>query len=222
MTRGSRPRDQGTHSIVMDGDVIRTPRLTLRPWRVDDAAAALTIFGDGEITRWMAPALDTVPTLTDMQALLARWRAEAKSLDVPQGRWAIVETATGQLVGGAALLLLPPYRVDLEVAWHLAKDHWGRGYATEAGHAVAHQAFQRGEDEIFAVVRPNNTRAAATAQRVGMEWVGETNKYYDLRLNVYRLRSGDLDAAPLASGAAGQGREQDDPPGDTGGHPADE
>jgi hypothetical protein len=26
-----------------------------------------------------------------------------------------------------------------------------------------------------------------------MEWVGETEKYYDLRLQVFRLRKGDLD-----------------------------
>jgi len=27
-----------------------------------------------------------------------------------------------------------------------------------------------------------------------MEWVGETEKYYDLRLQVYRLRKGEIDA----------------------------
>ncbi len=27
-----------------------------------------------------------------------------------------------------------------------------------------------------------------------MAWVGETEKYYDLRLQVYRLRKADLDA----------------------------
>jgi hypothetical protein len=27
-----------------------------------------------------------------------------------------------------------------------------------------------------------------------MEWVGETTKYYDLTLQVFRLRKGDLDA----------------------------
>jgi hypothetical protein len=31
-----------------------------------------------------------------------------------------------------------------------------------------------------------------------MEWVGETDKYYGLTLQVYRLREGDLDVAPLA------------------------
>ena len=28
-----------------------------------------------------------------------------------------------------------------------------------------------------------------------MEWVGETDKYYDLRLQVFRLRKGDFDVS---------------------------
>jgi hypothetical protein len=30
-----------------------------------------------------------------------------------------------------------------------------------------------------------------------MEWVGETEKYYNLRLQVFRLRKGDLDTSAL-------------------------
>jgi len=41
-------------------------------------------------------------------------------------------------------------------------------------------------------VRPANTRAMATVRRIGMEWVGETEKYHGLRLQEYRLRPGDL------------------------------
>jgi hypothetical protein len=33
-----------------------------------------------------------------------------------------------------------------------------------------------------------------------MEWVGETSKYYGLRLNVYRLRSGDFDVEATSRG----------------------
>jgi hypothetical protein len=47
------------------------------------------------------------------------------------------------------------------------------------------------------VSRPINSRAEATARRIGMEWVGETDKYYGLRLQVFRLRPGDLDAPIL-------------------------
>jgi hypothetical protein len=35
-------------------------------------------------------------------------------------------------------------------------------------------------------------RAIATAEWVGMEWVGETEKYYGLRLQVYSIRHGDI------------------------------
>ena len=45
-------------------------------------------------------------------------------------------------------------------------------------------------------MRPGNSRAAATARRNGMSWVGETDKYYGLTLQVYRLRPADLDRPP--------------------------
>jgi RimJ/RimL family protein N-acetyltransferase len=54
-------------------------------------------------------------------------------------------------------------------------------------------AFEAGSvDELFAVARPHNKRAIAAATRLGMEWVGETDKYYDLNLQVYRLRAADF------------------------------
>jgi hypothetical protein len=54
---------------------------------------------------------------------------------------------------------------------------------------------RQGAGEVFAVVRPANKRAEATVRRIGMDWVGETGKYYDLRLQVFRLRPADLDSA---------------------------
>ena len=92
-----------------------------------------------------------------------------------------------------AMLPLPPGCTDLEIGWQLTPAAWGHGYGAEAGHAVAHQAFAKGVSEVFAVVRPGNTRGAATARRVGMEWVGETDKYYGLTMQVYRLAAPDLD-----------------------------
>jgi hypothetical protein len=36
----------------------------------------------------------------------------------------------------------------------------------------------------------------APAERIGMERIGETDKYYDLHLRVYRVRPADLDRPP--------------------------
>lgn len=184
-----------THGVIVEESRIHTPRLTLRPWTLQDAPAALTIYGAADVSRWLAPAMQQVPDISAMEKILEQWISECEGRDLPEGRWAIELRETGELVGGVTLLPMPPYLGDLEIAWQLAPDAWGRGLAAEAGHAVAHQAFEsRGLiDELFAVVRPDNTRGAATAESVGMEWVGETDKYYDLRLQVYRLRKADLD-----------------------------
>jgi RimJ/RimL family protein N-acetyltransferase len=185
------PTEAGGHVVTVEGDVISTPRLRIRPWSPDDAEAALAVYGTDDVARWLSPAMGRVPDATAMRDLLSRWAEE--ELEAPQGRWAVELTGSGELVGGVGVLPLPPEGDDLEVVWQLAPQAWGAGYAAEAGHAVAHHAFESGVEELFAVVRTQNGRGAATAQRVGMEWVGETEKYYDLRLQVYRLRKGELD-----------------------------
>ena len=186
------------HTVTVDrtgaGPTIRSARLTLRPWAAADAEAALGVYGVDDVARWLSPAMDRVPDLASMRSLLDEWATEVAGLAAPQGRWAVELAETGELVGGVAVLPLPPDGEDLEVAWQLAPHAWGRGLAAEAGHAVAHHAFTSGVDELFAVVRDRNARGAATAQRVGMEWVGETDKYYDLNLQVYRVRASEFSA----------------------------
>jgi RimJ/RimL family protein N-acetyltransferase len=169
-----------------------TPRLILRPWRLEDAEPALGIYGETGVARWLNPAMDRVPDLAAMRLVLQQWIAEDARMIPPTGRWAIEHKDDERLVGGAVLLLLPPFKEDLEMGWELHPREWGRGYATEAGRALAGWAFDGGVDEIMAVARPGNTRAVATARRIGMDWVGETEKYYDLRLQVFRLRAGDF------------------------------
>ena len=174
-------------------DVLTTDRLTLRPWREEDAEAALRIFGDEEVARWLSPAMARVADAAAMGVVLQQWILEDDRTPAPAGRWAIERSADRRVVGGVSLLPLPPGGEDLEIGLQLAPDAWGQGLAAEAGHRIAEHALaQDGVEEVFAVVRPNNARAAAMARRIGMDWVGETEKYYGLRLDVYRLRSGDL------------------------------
>jgi RimJ/RimL family protein N-acetyltransferase len=172
---------------------LTTERLVLRPWRADDAESALGIYGAAAVGRWLSPAMDRVRDVSAMRLLLQQWDAEDSRLIPPAGRWAIELRKDERLVGGAIVLPLPPRGDDLEMGWQLLPAAWGQGYATEAGRALAAWAFSLGIDELLAVVRPANRRAEATVRRLGMEWVGETDKYYDLRLQVYRLRPADLE-----------------------------
>jgi hypothetical protein len=45
---------------------------------------------------------------------------------------------------------------------------------------------------VIAVVRPANSRATGAIHRLGMRWVGETDKYHRLHLQLYQLRPDDL------------------------------
>jgi RimJ/RimL family protein N-acetyltransferase len=170
-----------------------TERLVLRPWQDGDAGHALSAYGDAEVARWLAPAMDRVPDLPAMQRLVRQWAAEAAGLAAPAGRWAVELRGGGAVIGGATLLPLPPDD-EYEMGWQLRRDAWGNGYATEAGRALARWAFGQGIEQVIALVRPANARAASTVARLGMEWVGETEKYHGLRLQQYRLRPGDLPA----------------------------
>jgi RimJ/RimL family protein N-acetyltransferase len=171
-----------------------TERLVLRQWTVDDAEAALRSYGEPEVARWLAPVMDRVGDEAAMRVVLQRWIAEDERMLAPAGRWAIELRRDGRVIGGATLLPLPPDD-EYEIGWQLQRDAWGHGYATETGRALASWAFEQGLEQVIAVVRPANKRAMATVRRIGMEWIGETEKYHDLRLQQYRVRPADL-AAP--------------------------
>jgi RimJ/RimL family protein N-acetyltransferase len=176
---------------------LTTERLVLRPWRVEDAEAALGIYGAADVARWLTPVMDSVSDVAAMRLVLQQWVAEDARMITPAGRWAIECPQDGRVIGGAVLLPLPPDE-EFEMAWQLHPDAWGHGYATEAGLALARWAFEQGIEQVIAVVRPSNEHAVATVRRIGMEWAGETEKYYGMRLQVFRLRPGDLTAPPAA------------------------
>jgi RimJ/RimL family protein N-acetyltransferase len=170
---------------------LETERLVLRQWSVDDAEAALGAYGDAEVARWLAPAMDQINDLAAMRVVLQQWVAEDARMLTPAGRWAIELRDDGRVIGGATLLPLAPDE-EYEIGWQLHRHEWGHGYASETGLALAQWAFGQGIEQVIALVRPANSRATAMVRRMGMEWVGETEKYHSLRLQEFRLRPGDL------------------------------
>jgi RimJ/RimL family protein N-acetyltransferase len=66
---------------------------------------------------------------------------------------------------------LPTDGADLEIEWQVKPAMWGHGYGAEAGHAVAHRAFENARiSEVFAVVRPGYSprRSHRSADRYGV------------------------------------------------------
>jgi RimJ/RimL family protein N-acetyltransferase len=86
---------EGAHVHVVAGtDELITKRLRLRPWTGDDADAALAIFGQREVARWLTPAMPRVADRDEMRQLLARWITEHDEAGRSLGHWAIEIDAT--------------------------------------------------------------------------------------------------------------------------------
>ncbi len=106
-----------------------TARLILRTWHIDDARAALDVFGHVDLARWLSPIMGQVPDLPAMHLLLQQWIVEDARAIAPAGRWCIQRQEDQCLIGGATLLPLPPGNDDLEIGWQLHPYVWGQGYA---------------------------------------------------------------------------------------------
>jgi ribosomal-protein-alanine N-acetyltransferase len=88
------------------------------------------------------------------------------------GLWA-VEVFGGPAFIGFVGLAVPRFEAHftpaVEVGWRLAREHWGRGYATEAARAALDFGFgSAGLDEIVSFTVPANTRSRAVMERLGM------------------------------------------------------
>ncbi|MEE4275659.1 MAG: GNAT family N-acetyltransferase, partial [Thermoleophilia bacterium] len=88
------------------------------------------------------------------------------------GPLAVVERATGGLVGEGGLQLLEG-GPDVELTYTLARSAWGVGYAPEAAAALLAWGFGAlGLTRIVGVVYPANTASQRVLEKVGMRRVG--------------------------------------------------
>jgi RimJ/RimL family protein N-acetyltransferase len=88
------------------------------------------------------------------------------------GLWAIEVPGVAEFIGYTGLALHTfeaRFTPAVEIGWRLARDHWGRGYATEAARAAAADGFDRvGLDEIVSFTSTLNRRSIRVMERIGM------------------------------------------------------
>ena len=184
------------HDVRLEPLQIVTSRVVLRPWDLEDTDVAYELFTHPSVARWMHPVVPPVRTRAEAANLLNTWILDSYQAPVPEGRWAIERQDSGQVIGSIFLTTATPASTPLTLWWHVRGEATGQGFATEAAHAAAHQAFTIGSaDRIYALIDPANERAIAIAARIGMKADGTTDDFYDVTLNRYRLERDDLEQA---------------------------
>lgn len=173
--------------------ILETERLLVRDWEDADLDAVHRIYSDPEVVAFFFVPPD------DRAASAARLRRmRQRNADHPgeYGGWAMVERASGRVVGTLLLKELEDSG-EIEVGWHLARDAWGHGYATEGARAALDHAFGPvGLRRVVCVIHPDNLRSMAVARRLGLHRRGMRHHYdqdlayFDVTDEEWRARRG--------------------------------
>jgi RimJ/RimL family protein N-acetyltransferase len=145
---------------------LRTERLLLRQWRDADLEPFASLNADPETMRFFpAP-----PSREESDALAARARRQIE--EEGWGLWA-VEVVDGPSFVGFVGLARPSFEEHftpaVEVGWRLAREHWGNGYATEAGRAALGYGFEELRlAEIVSFTSRLNEPSWRVMERLGM------------------------------------------------------
>lgn len=77
---------------------------------------------------------------------------------------------SGELIGDCGCTLQKVEGTNhVEVGYHVRRDLWGNGYATEAARACIEYAFTKlGVDRVISLIRPENLQSIRVAEKNGL------------------------------------------------------
>ena len=118
---------------------IETQRLLIRSFSPLDAPALHDrVFGDPEAMRFIPRGAS--PSVDRTRASIERFISHERQHGF--GLWAVELRATGEFIGDCGLVYVEGKGPEVEVAYHFAKEWWGRGLATEAATACLDYGFK--------------------------------------------------------------------------------
>ena len=145
---------------------LRTPRLTLRPATMGDLHTTHAYAGDLENTRFMM----FLPYATLEETAQMLREAEREWAKAAPERYEFAIVLEGKHIGGITLYMQEDRSVA-ELGWVLHRDHWRRGYITEAAQALIAFARELGVKRIFACCDSENVASYKTMEKLGMRLV---------------------------------------------------
>jgi len=149
--------------------ILETDRLLLRMWRNEDFAAYERMCADPEIMRYLGGrTFDRLEAWRHMAFLVGHWELRG------YGHWAVEEKSSGHFIGRIGFLN-PEGWPGFEIGWTLARESWGKGYATEGARRALQYAFNElDKDHVISLIHPENKNSIKVAERLGEKLEGQT------------------------------------------------
>ncbi len=156
--------------------ILQTPRLLLRELIPEDADALAQVLSDPETMRHYPAPYD--------RSGVDQWieRNRQRYQDDGAGLWAMElkktqDPGVQKMIGDCGIVRQQVEGETLyEIGYHLRRDLWGQGLATEAAIACRDWAFAHLQSgRLISLIRPENLPSRRVAERVGMSIWKEVN-----------------------------------------------
>jgi RimJ/RimL family protein N-acetyltransferase len=150
----------------MTDPLLETPRLVLRPPRLEDLDGWAALAADAEAARFIGGVQPRYGAWRSLVAMAGSWSLMGYAM------FSVIEKASGAWIGRVG-----PWQPEgwpgPEVGWGILRSAWGKGLALEAATATMDFAFDRlGWDRVVHVIHPDNARSQALAARLGSRLIG--------------------------------------------------
>lgn len=151
--------------------ILETERLLLRHQVIHDLDDLWALYCDPEITRYIPDA----PRSREEAKEELEWHMNGHPRFPELGLWATIHKETGKFIGRCGLL---PWNIDgqdeVEVAYTIARDYWGRGLATEAAQAILQYGFKNlNLSRLICLIDQENEASKRVAEKIGMRFEKE-------------------------------------------------
>jgi|SRR5690606_2290787 ribosomal-protein-alanine N-acetyltransferase len=144
---------------------IKTNRLILRPFKLDDKDSLFQITQEENIFRYFpmkaAWSIEQAERYINHQTL--HWEK------FKYGHWAVVLREPGHLIGWNGLEFLPDTN-ETEVGYLFSKKFWGKGYATESTQKAVQFGVDKGLKEIIGLTDPDNIASQRVLEKSGLSF----------------------------------------------------
>jgi RimJ/RimL family protein N-acetyltransferase len=158
--------------MEMNEVTLETERLLLRWLREDDFDQYAAICRDPEVMRFLGgQVLSDIEVWRHMAYFMGHWYFRG------YGIWAVEEKSTGNLIGRIGFMN-PIGWPAFELGWTLARESWGKGYATEGARRALSYAFtELDQDHVISLIAPANSASGKVAERLGEKIESKTELY---------------------------------------------
>jgi RimJ/RimL family protein N-acetyltransferase len=146
------------------GLVLETARLLLRHLELGDIDAIYAVIGDALAMQYYPQSFSHDDAVKWIERNRQRYSADG------HGLYAVELKHGGKMIGDCGIVKqFVEGQLEFEVGYHIRRDHWGRGYATEAARACMTLAFTTFDaPRVISLIRPENAPSRRVAERNGM------------------------------------------------------